>query len=156
MAPNRPFVVHPIRVLPDQVWERSSFFTGNVTIRAILTGTAMISPIVGRNLLAIFGTMRASGTYVTNVFAMGADVRLDAIMSTKLPVGSSLTMEADAGDDNWQAVALSTSSPIDGGFIERTYSRPSHAAADGGRLKLTLTGTPAARPSVADLRAFSI
>lgn len=145
-----------IRVLPDQVWERSSFFTGNVTIRAILTGTAMISPIVGRNLLAIFGTMRASGTYVTNAFAMGADVRLDAIMSTKLPVGSSLTLEADAGDDNWQAVALATSSPIDGGFIERTYSRPSHAAADGGRLKLTLTGSPAARPTVADFRTFSI
>jgi hypothetical protein len=146
----------PIRILPDQVWERSSFFTGDVTIRAILTGTATISPIVGRSILAIFGTMRASGTYVTNAFAMGADVRLDAIMSTKLPVGSSLTVEADAGDDSWQAVALSTSSPIDGGFIERTYSRPSHAAADGGRLRLTLTGTPAARPSVADLRAFSI
>lgn len=145
-----------IRILPDQVWERSSFFTGNVTIRAVLTGTSTISPIVGRSLLAIFGTMRSSGTYVSQAFAMGADARLDAMMSTKLPVGSSLTVEADAGDDNWQAVALSTSSPIDNGFIERTYSRPSHAAADGGRLRLTLTGTPAARPSVADLRAFSI
>lgn len=145
-----------IRVLPDQVWERSSFFTGNVTIRAILTGTATISPIVGKSILAIFGTMRASGTYVSKAFAMGADVRLDAIMSTKLPVGSALTVEADASDDSWQTIALATSSPIDGGFIERTYSRPSHVAADGGRLKLTLTGTPAARPSIADLRAFSI
>lgn len=146
----------PIRVLPDQVWERSSFFTGNVTIRAILTGTSLISPIVGRNLLAIFGTMRTSGTYVSNAFPMGADVRLDAIMSVKLPVGSSLTVEADAGDDSWETIALASSSPIDGGFIERTYSRPSHAAPDGGRLKLTLTGDPSARPSVADLRAFSI
>lgn len=146
----------PVRVLPDQVWERTSFFTGNLVVRAILTGSATVSPVVGRDILLVLGTMQASGVYISRGFTFGADVRLDVIASTKLPVGSSLTVEADALDDDWEAVSQTLATPIDLGFIERTYSDASFAAPLGGRIKLTLTGTPAARPSVADLRAFTI
>jgi hypothetical protein len=145
----------PVRVLPDQVWERTSFFTGNLTIRAILTGGALVTPVVARDLLAVLGTMQANGVYVSRAFTFGADVQLDVIASTKLPVGSSLTVEVDATDDSWSAVSQISASPIDLGFIERSYRDTSVAAPTGGRLRLTLTGTPAARPSVADLRAFT-
>jgi hypothetical protein len=50
---------------------------------------------------------------------------------------------------------LSLSVVEDDGFIEQTYDKASFTAVNG-RLRLTLTGTPAARPTVADLRAFSI
>jgi len=145
----------PVRVLPDQVWERTSFFTGNLTIRAILTGGALVTPVVARDLLAVLGTMQANGVYVSRAFTFGADVQLDVIASTKLPVGSSLTVEVDATDDSWGSVPQISASPIDLGFIERSYRDTSVAAPTGGRLRLTLTGTPAARPSVADLRAFT-
>ncbi|WP_105403415.1 DUF4815 domain-containing protein [Neorhizobium sp. T7_12] len=146
----------PVRVLPDQVWERTSFFTGNLTVRAILTGAATVSPVVGRDILLVLGTMQDEGVYVSRGFTFGADVRLDVIASTKLPVGSSLTVETDALNDVWGAVSQTLAAPIDLGFIERTYSDASVAAPLGGRIKLTLTGTPAARPSVADLRAFTV
>lgn len=146
----------PVRVLPDQVWERTSFFTGNLVVRAILTGSATVSPVVGRDILLVLGTMQSEGVYVSRAFTFGADVRLDVIGSTKLPVGSSLVVEADAKDDDWQTVSQTLATPIDLGFIERTYSAPSIEAPTGGRIKLTLTGTPAARPSVADLRAFTV
>lgn len=145
----------PVRVLPDQVWERTSFFTGNLTIRAILTGGALVTPVVGRDILAVLGTMQANGVYIGRAFTFGADVRLDLIASTKLPVGSTLTVEVDAKDDIWASVPQIAASPIDLGFIERSYRDTSVAAPTGGRLKLTLTGTPAARPSVADLRAYT-
>jgi len=145
----------PVRVLPDQVWERTSFFTGNLTVRAILTGGALVTPVVARDILAVLGTMQADGVYVSRAFTFGADVQLDVIASTKLPVGSSLTVEVDAIDDSWSAVSQISASPIDMGFIERSYREASVAAPTGGRLRLTLTGTPAARPSVADLRAFT-
>lgn len=146
----------PVRVMPDQVWERTSFFTGNLTVLAILTGSPTVSPVVGRDILLVLGTMQEEGVYVSRAFTFGADVRVDAIMSTKLPVGSSLTVEVDAKDDDWQTLPQTLATPIDLGFIERTYSDASFAAPTGGRLKLTLTGTPAARPSVADLRAFTV
>jgi len=145
----------PVRVLPDQVWERTSFFTGNLTVRAILTGGALVTPVVARDILAVLGTMQADGVYVSRAFTFGAEVQLDVIASTKLPVGSSLTVEVDATDDDWSEVSQISASPIDMGFIERSYRETSVAAPTGGRLRLTLTGTPAARPSVADLRAFT-
>lgn len=145
----------PVRVLPDQVWERTSFFTGNLVVRAILTGSALVTPVVGRDILAVLGTMQDEGAYVSRAFTFGADVQLDVIASTKLPVGSSLVVEADAVDDTWAAVTQVSASPIGLGFIERTYQDASVAAPTGGRLRLTLAGTPAARPTVADLRAFT-
>ncbi|MBY3434819.1 DUF4815 domain-containing protein [Rhizobium laguerreae] len=146
----------PIRILPDQVWERSDFFTGDITVRAILTGNALVTPVVGRDILMVLGTMQANGVYVSRGFTFGADVRLDVIASTKLPVGSTLVVEADAMNDVWQVISQTSATPIDLGFIERTYSDASFAAPTGGRLRLTLTGTPAARPSVSDLRSFTV
>lgn len=146
----------PIRILPDQVWERTDFFTGDITVRAILTGSATVTPVVERDILMVLGTMQANGVYIGRGFTFGADVRLDVIASTKLPVGSSLVVEADALNDSWQVINQTLATPIDLGFIERTYSDASFAAPLGGRLRLTLTGTPAARPSVADLRAFTV
>jgi hypothetical protein len=145
-----------VTVNPNQVIERTSFFTGNVVVEAVVSGNARVSPILFPDILVISGTMRASGTYVSRVFPMGNPVRLDSVLSTLRPSGATIVVEADAGDDNWQAMPQVAATPIDDGFVERTYRRAAHAAALGGRLKITLTGTPAARPSVADLRAFSI
>lgn len=145
----------PVRVEPGQVWERQSFFSGNVALRAILTGTEKVSPIMGRDVLAILGTMQASGVYVSRAFAMGTAVRLDAVMKTKLPVGSTLLVENDAANDVFQTLPQVSAEALADGSLERTFSDASYTAVQG-RIRLTLTGTPAARPSVNDLRAFSI
>lgn len=145
----------PIQVLPDQVWERNSFFTGSVAISAILTGSSKISPVLGSDILVISGTMQANGVYVSDAWKMGTAVKVDAVMSTKLPVGSALTVECDAANGSWQSMPLSLSVVEDDGFIEQTYEKTSFTAVKG-RLRLTLTGTPAARPTVADLRAYTI
>ncbi|TIS37502.1 DUF4815 domain-containing protein [Mesorhizobium sp.] len=145
----------PVRVEPGQVWERQSFFSGHVALRAILTGTEKVSPIMGRDVLAIKGTMQASGVYVSRAFAMGTAIRLDAIMKTKLPVGSTLLVENDAANDTFQTLPQVSAEALADGTLERTFSDPSYTAIQG-RIRLTLTGTPAARPSITDLRAFSI
>ncbi|TIW97779.1 DUF4815 domain-containing protein [Mesorhizobium sp.] len=145
----------PVRIEPGQVWERQSFFTGNAALRAILTGTEKVSPIMGRDVLAIKGTMQASGVYVSSAFTMGTAIRLDAVMKTKLPAGSTLTVENDAANDVWQALPQTVAAALADGTFERTYSDNSYTAVKG-RVRLTLTGTPAARPAVSDLRAFSI
>lgn len=145
-----------IRIAPDQVYERTSFFTGAVKIRAVLTGNARVSPVVDKDLLAIFGTMQDTGEYISRAFDIGTAVDVTAFMSTKLPVGSSLSVYVDASNDAWTALTQTTATIIDGGFTEREYHKNPYTAALGGRIRLVLTGSPAARPTVADLRAFTV
>lgn len=154
------------RVTPDgqgaqllengQNWERDDFFTGNVTVEAVLSGASTVSPVLGKDTLAVAGTMRASGTYVSRLFEMGTAVQQDARIKTRIPTGAGLTVEVDAGDDNWQAMTMQDAEALADGSLDRLYRKAGWTAADGGRIRLTMTGTPAARPVLADLRSFSI
>lgn len=143
------------RLLPDQLWKMTSYVTGTVIARAILTGTAKLSPVVYPGGVMLFGSLQASGVYISRAFNLGTAIRMSAFMKTKLPAGSTLTVEIDGGDDNWTAVAQYAAETINEGWIEREY-RVDPYTNDEGRLRLTLTGTPAARPYVSDLRAVAI
>lgn len=146
----------PVRLRPYQNYQRTDYYTGNVTVKAILTGTTMASPVVAKDITLISGKIRTSATYVSTAWPMGTGVRIDAAMSTKLPVGSALAAEVDAANDVWAAMTLASSAPIDDGFTEQTFTKTGHTAANGGRLKLTLTGGPNARPQIGDLRAYKV
>lgn len=144
-----------IRLLPDQVYEFQEYVTENVALRAVLTGSAKVSPILYPVIQMIAGKIRASGTYVSRAMEMGTGVSVSTLLDTLLPAGSTLTVEQDAGDDNWVAATLSASAPLNDGWVERTYAKNPYTAVDG-RLRLTLTGGPAARPALSDLRSWVV
>jgi hypothetical protein len=144
----------PIMMLPDQVLERSDFFSGNVAIKAILTGSAKISPTVQQNILVIAGTMQGTGEYISRAWPLGTAIEVDAMMSTKLPVGSSIVVSIDKANDVWTTLPQTAATAIDDGYTERTYHIDPYTAVEG-RLRVVLTGTPAARPTVADMRAWT-
>ncbi|MCF1453401.1 DUF4815 domain-containing protein [Agrobacterium vitis] len=139
----------------DQTLELDYFATGTVTITAVLSGTSKVSPLLNKDVTVIFGTMRAMGDYVGRSFTMGSGVELNVVFSGLLPNGSTVAVSADANDGTFAAASLSKAEALDDGWVEYTYKIASHAAPDGGRLKLVLTGTPAARPAIADLRAWT-
>jgi hypothetical protein len=143
------------RLLPGQLWELAEFVTEAITVRAILSGTPTVSPTLYARPALIAGRLRASGTYVSRAFSMGAAIRLSAFVKSRLPPGSTLAVEIDAADDNWTPVAQHASTVLDDGWIEREY-RVAHYSAPSGRIRLTLAGTPAARPVLSDLRAVSV
>jgi hypothetical protein len=145
----------PVRVEPGQVYERQSYFTGNVALRAILTGAQTVSPLLGREILAIVGKIRTSGTYVSRAWAMGNDIDLNAVAKTVLPAGSTLAVAQDAADDSWNDLTPGAAEALPDGTFERTYKREDIDVPQG-RIRLTLTGGPGARPSVADFRAWTI
>lgn len=142
-------------VAPDQTLELDDYFTGTVQVSAVLTGNSRVSPVLSPDINVIFGKMKATGRYVGLSFAMGDPVQLDVIFSGQLPTGSTVTVKADAEDDSFVSASLISAVAIDEGFFEYTYRIAAHEAADGGRLELVLSGTPAARPAIADLRAFT-
>jgi hypothetical protein len=144
-----------IKLDPDQVFEFTEYVTETVEFRAVLTGTEKVSPILFPGVLLILGEIRASGTYVSRAFPMGTAIRLAVIVNSKLPAGSTLKVEVDAADDDWTELDLETSTPLDDGWIERQFEIDPFTAIEG-RLRLTLTGGPGARPSLYDLRGVSI
>jgi len=144
-----------IKLLPDQVYEFTEYVTEVVQLRAVLKGSEKLSPVLFPGVQLVAGTIRASGTYISRAMAMGTGVRVATNLATKLPAGSTLKIEHDATDNNWVEATFGAQSLLDEGWIEREYSKNPYSAALG-RIRLTLTGSPAARPSVADLRSWSV
>lgn len=141
---------------PGQAWERQDYYSGLVQVRAILSGSATVSPVLFPVILAVAGKVAASGTYVSRAFQMGTAVDLIGWLKTFTPTGSSIAIEVDDGAGVWSTMAQTQQSPLqDPGWIERRYARDNHDANPTGRIRLTLTGTPAARPMGYDLRVIS-
>lgn len=146
----------PQLVEPGQNWERNSYFTGNVLLEAVLNGATKVSPILGRDILAVPGTMQSEGVYFSRRFDMGQMVTQFARIKTDLPAGSALKVEIDKADDALVELAVLESETLNDGTFDRLYRQEAWDAPNGGRVKLTLTGTPAARPVLWDLRSYSM
>lgn len=144
-----------IKLLPDQVYEFTEYVTEIVQLRAVLKGTEKASPVLFPGVQLIAGTLRGTGTYISRSMTMGTAVRVATNMATKLPAGSTLKVEHDANNGVWTEATFAAQSLLDEGWIEREYTKNPYTAVEG-RLRLTLTGTPAARPSLADLRSWSV
>lgn len=141
---------------PGQAWERQDYYNGLVEVRAVLSGSATVSPVLFPVILAVAGKVAATGTYVSRAFEMGTAVDLIGWLKTFIPTGSSITLEVDDGANNWTAMPQTAQSPLqDPGWIERRYAKAGHNANPTGRVRLTLAGTPAARPMAYDFRVIS-
>lgn len=136
--------------------ELPEYITENVKLRAVLKGTEKVSPAIYPDVQFIPGEMKTEGTYAGRIYGMGNPTTVIAWMKTKLPGSSTLKVEVDAADQSWTVVPRVTTEAIENNWREDEHRLVAHAAPDGGRIKLTLTGSPDARPSVADLRASSI
>lgn len=144
-----------IALAPGQNHQFADFVSDAVSLRAVLSGTALVSPTIYRGTLLIGGRIRSSGTYVSRLFPMGTAVRIAALFAAQLPSGSGVTVEVDAGDGTWLALTPGATGVLGGGWTEPKFEKTSFTASQG-RVRLTLTGGPAARPALARLRAYSV
>lgn len=141
------------RVLPYQVLQLTEYITETVELRAILRGTEKLSPILYPPVMLVAGEIAEEGTYVTRRFNLGTAVKLTSYLKANLPVGSTLTVEYDEGDDDWQDLPLTVTEILpDPRWVERKHEATGITATEG-RIKLTITGGPAARPRVGDFGA---
>lgn len=144
-----------IALSPGQSRPFSEFITETVTVRAVLTGTDKISPVLYPGTLIVGGTIRTSGTYITRVFPLGTAVRVSALLSQFAPAGSSVAVDVDNGGGSWNALTAGTSTVIGNNWADQKYNRTTFTAATG-RIRVTITGGPAARVAVAALRAYTV
>ncbi|WP_417766718.1 DUF4815 domain-containing protein [Stappia sp.] len=149
------------RVAPGQVLELTERVTETVVVFAVLTGTATASPTLFPGVQLIAGSLRDTAAYVSRAFTVSGAVRVPVRFKSLLPSGSGLTVELQKGDGGWEAIPLRSTEILEaGGWVDRTHEidplDPQPAWGAETRVRLTLTGGPAARPSLADLRVATI
>lgn len=124
-----------------------------LTLKALLSGNDIEGPMLEAGTQAMLGNLQGTGTYVSRAFPCQANARVSVTYEALLPAASSIVVEVQKGDDSWQTQAVTTSAAVGDGWVEYSHVIASFTA--GGttaRVRLTLTGTAAARPQVRDLR----
>jgi hypothetical protein len=133
----------------------SEQINGTVTVSALLSGTPTVAPIIWPGTQLVNGAMELAGDYITRAILAGQDSNVKVIFEALIPAGASVTPSI-AGvdpDDEWLGMTLERTQPFDDGFVELTYALED-VDETMIRARLILTGTPAARPRVRNLRVI--
>lgn len=141
------------RLLPFQLLELTEHITETVEVRAVLTGTEKLAPILYAPIELIAGNIASEGTYITRAMALGDAVRVAAYLKAYLPGGATLTMAYSIDGGAFTALPLdeveALTYPL---WTERKYEEMPLTGTNI-RLKITATGGPAARVLAGDFGA---
>ncbi|UNF49889.1 DUF4815 domain-containing protein [Bartonella krasnovii] len=141
------------QLLPFQLLSLTEYISEKVKLRAILKGTEKLSPVLFAPVQLIAGKIHKTATYITRAFAFGEKARLTSYIKTFLPGGSSFTLEMQLDDGTFVPLKLDETEQLaEPLWTERKFVS-SDKTARQARLKLTLTGGPAARSMVCDFGA---
>ncbi|WP_375702408.1 DUF4815 domain-containing protein, partial [Bartonella sp. AA89HNZF] len=141
------------QLLPFQLLSLTEYISEKIKLRAILKGTEKLSPVLFAPVQLIAGKIHKEATYVTRAFAFGEKARLTSYIKTFLPGGATFTLEMQLDDGGFTSLTLDETEQLsDPLWTERKFVS-SDKTAKQARLKLTLTGGPAARSMVSDFGA---
>lgn len=131
--------------------------TQGLSLSMVLSGTATESPYVFAGTQVVLGNTANSAVYVSRAFPCAANKRVSVTVEGYIPSAASVVVEVQKGDGTWQTVAQTSSVSIGDEWAEYNHSVASFTAGGSStRARLTLNGTPAARPFVRQLRAVVI
>ncbi|WP_375685989.1 DUF4815 domain-containing protein [Bartonella sp. AP65SXKL] len=141
------------QLLPFQLLSLTEYISEKIKLRAILKGTEKLSPVLFAPVQLIAGKIHKEATYVTRAFAFGEKARLTSYIKTFLPGGATFTLEMQLDDGAFTPLKLEETEQLaEPLWTERKFTS-SDKGAKQARLKLTLTGGPAARSMVSDFGA---
>lgn len=133
------------KLLPYQLLQLPEYITETVEVRAVLTGTETLSPVLYAPVTLLSGKIATEATYISRAFDLGTAVRLTAYLKAFLPGGSTLAVHYSIEGGAWQALPLiDTDALAYALWTERTFEA-SGLSGLTARIKITATGGPAAR-----------
>lgn len=144
----------PLLISPNQPFERDDYFTGNLKIALIINGTAHASPIVGRDVTLILGTIASEGVFTSTLFPVGGSKDLFAGVTALLPGNATVGISFDDTGGTWLDAPQVSVAAINNGFKEHEFQLDDVTLNPDGRMKITITGGPGARPSISTPYAF--
>lgn len=144
-------------VAAEQPIHLAANITGTVLLSAILTGTATESPTLLGDVQLVTGTVSSTATYISRAITGGTGVRVKVIYEATLPSGSSVVVAYQSSDvlGTWTTVPQTASLMMGNGNIEMTHELAG-ITATAINIRLSLTGTTAARPIITNLRFMTV
>lgn len=124
----------------------------DILVEAVLKGTEFVTPFVFPDVQIVEGELQPTGDYVSRAIDATDVSNVLTTFDAFLPAGSTAVVEIGV-PGNYVPVSVSSAVPLGDGVVEQTYIRPAYPAENlDARTKITISGTPAARPEIAALR----
>ena len=134
-----------------QAVKLASAVTGTVSVRAVLTGTADMSPLVWPGAELAEGVTAASGDYCSRSIPAAGASKATVIYDAYVPSGATVVPKIKKDDGEWETLTAGATTLMDEGWVEFVWTTALSSVASA-KLKIEMTGTPAARPMVANIR----
>ena len=142
-------------VAEDQPVRLSSAISGQVTVKARLTGDGSGSPVLWPGSQALVGTLSQEAEYYTrSIPAFGAEKAV-LVYNAEIPSGAAVTPQIQVDSGDWQDMTQVYAQPAGNSHVEYKFSHALNSA-DLIKVRLKLSGTIASRPMVYDIRLMAI
>lgn len=126
--------------------------TGTIQWVALLSGSAVSTPRLHKDVELVWGTRAATGTYITRGMPAGAGSKVSVYFEGFVPNPSTVLIEvSDTPTGTFVAVPFLSGTAIGDGWIDYTHRLGSFAL-ETAVVRVTLTGTARARPMLRKLR----
>lgn len=143
-----------VRLTDGQVVWLAAPFTGQLKVRARISGDTKLAAVLQNGIQLVAGTIQGTGTYITRTVAADDSNTIKVVYEGDIPGGSSVTVhvQGTAPGAPWVLVPYLSASASTAGVREITHELQNFNAGDGARVRLTLTGSTTARLQVRNLR----
>lgn len=146
-----------IRTQPIDYVELAERLSAGLSLSVILTGTTTESPYVFAGTSVVLGEMLETGSYISRAFPSGSSPKVVTTFDQYIPSAAAVVVAIEESDLGWLTVTQDSVTQLGDGWLEATHTETSFT--DSGtesRVRLTLTGTPASRPLIRNLRVVTV
>lgn len=140
---------------PGQALQFETSISDTLQIQAVLRGTVTASPVLFPGVQSVAGTLDQAAFYQGRQFQIGAGGgTMRVIFDAAIPGTAAVVPQYD--NAGFQSMTLASATPIGDGYVEYVYEDTGIVGLTASRVKLNLTGTPAHRPKVRNIRAVMV
>lgn len=125
--------------------------TGPLSVKALLSGSALRSPVLYPGIQIVLGNMSETADYVTRAITAGSNSKVSITYEALMTGTADVKVYIQKADSTWQLIDLTTGKAVGDSWVERTHILSSFSATET-RVKLVLSGNILYRPKVHSLR----
>lgn len=129
--------------------------TGQVNVRARMTGTASAGPVLWPGTQLVSGKVSTTADYATRSIPARGATRAVLVYDAVIPSGASVTPELKKDSGGWETLTADGTTNQGDGLVEYRWKAELSGVSEI-KARLTLTGTATARPRVSDIRLMAV
>lgn len=146
-----------IRTAEQQAVALSAAYSGNVDVKAVLTGDSKVSPMLYNGIQAVVGKLSATDDYCTRAIACSGTSKVTVTFDKLAPGTSAIAVKVQLdGTGAWTDVPFVSGTSVGDGYVEVKHQLASLNPSGYLRVKLVLTGNAGNRPSARNLRVVVV